>query len=552
MKDYRIGIDVGGTHTDAVLIDKNRVIAFYKAETRRDDILSSVLEALRGLAASDDIPAGTPVQVSTTLTTNLLVEDRREKVLLCVMAGPGIQPVVPEGTEFYHLTGVMDHRGEEIRCPDVEAFRSIAENAGYEGITSCAVVGKFSHRNPAHETLLAGEAEKYMSHVTLGHLLSGRAGFPRRVTTAVINASVMSVAKGFTDELMRGIVEEIPDAPLMILKADGGTMTPDQAGEMPVETILSGPSASIMGVLALEKIDVDALVIDIGGTTTDIALLAGGEPLTDPRGLEIASWKTHVQGLMSRSIGIGGDSAISLHGTEVQVGPRREGVPVALGGEVPTLMDACNVQRCAAYGDVEASRRSLAELGKEEEVEEFAARSVEVAVKKIVTAAEEMIEEVNRRPLYTVHEMMHDRPLDVQKIYCIGGPAEVLKKPLARAFRSAVEVPRYADVANAIGAAVARPTMSAEAIADTGDGWLRIPALGFEKEIPRRYTLDDAVNDAVDMLYDWCRRQELAVTKKDILVRDASSFAMVKGFYSSGNQYRVSCQVRPDVTGRVS
>ena len=183
----------------------------------------------------------------------------------------------------------------------------------------------------------------------MGHSLSGKLNFPRRVFTSYLNSAVYDTFNGFSTSIRKSMKQEGIDAPLFILKADGGTINLATAEEKPVETILSGPAASFMGLNAMIKTYKDAILLDIGGTTTDIFFLADGVPLFEPLGIKIGDYKTLVRAIYSVSIGLGGDSSIEvedvhlkdgLEDIKLKIGPNRAGYPYALGGPKPTPTDA--------------------------------------------------------------------------------------------------------------------------------------------------------------------------------------------------------------------
>jgi len=173
----------------------------------------------------------------------------------------------------------MKHRGNVIDDVNISEIKEASSKFKEKRIESFAVVGKFSTRNPEHEIKIKKLLEEEMTNstsnnpptITLGHTMSGKLNFPRRVFTSYLNSAVYSTFKEFAENIKGSMEREGISAPIFILKADGGTMSIDRAIEKPVETILSGPAASFMGISAMLPTDKDAVLLDVGGTTTDIS-----------------------------------------------------------------------------------------------------------------------------------------------------------------------------------------------------------------------------------------------------------------------------------------
>lgn len=551
-----LGIDVGGTHTDAVVMDGCAIAASTKAPTDHHDLLVSVRAAMRDLLRVVEPGRITRMNLSTTLSTNAIVEGRTDEVAVMVSAGPGIDPEhFRVGRFYFPVGGSIDHRGEEVAPLDPAEVERIAETCRGAGVRLCAAVGKFSTRNPAHETAM-GKALGNMAHrgcgdfVSLGHRLSGQLNFPRRVATAYYNSAVWRVYNRFADAIERSAREFGITAPIHILKADGGTMPLAVSRALPVESILSGPAASVMGIIALCDIREDCVILDMGGTTTDIAVCAGGAPVIEKDGIEVGSYPTLVRALKTRSIGVGGDSRLHVAAGAVRVGPERAGAGMAMGGARPTLIDALNYRRHAAVGDVDASARGIRELAGLWDLypERLADDAIAEAVARIRTAVAELVDEVNARPVYTLMELLRGRAVEPAVVYLMGGPARVMQPLLAPALGKRVEVPEDFAVANAVGAALTRTTAELELFADTEKGVLCIPTLGVERTTDRGFDLDRAREEARRALLE--HLAALGVTGGEAVVEvvAASSFNMVGDRGVVGRNIRVKCQIRPGIT----
>jgi len=216
--------------------------------------------------------------------------------------------------------------------------------------------------------------------------------------------------------------------------------------------------------VALCDIHEDAIILDIGGTTTDIAIFATGAPLLEKEGIAIGGHATLVRALITRSIGIGGDSLVQINKGKLTVGPQRRGPAMAFGGTSPTLIDACNIKGISTAGNKQASIDGLILLAEKQQttLPELADQIIDTAVNSILSATQELIQEINNQPVYTVHEMIADRKLIPENLYVMGGPAAALADIMAKTFNMPVTVPHDYAIANAIGSALTRSTMELE------------------------------------------------------------------------------------------
>lgn len=362
-----LGVDTGGTYTDAVLMrDEIEVIASSKALTTRSDLAIGVTAAVRAVLAQSGIAPGAIAlaALSTTLATNALVEGQGGRVALIYIGFPagdiernGVAEAM-NGDPMLALSGGHSHAGCEAEALDVAALEVFLANMG--DVSGFAVAAQFATRNPAHEL----EAARIITArtgipVTCSHQLSARLNGPKRAVTAVLNARLIGMIDALIGRAQAGLADLGIDAPLMVVRGDGALMSAEQARARPIETILSGPAASIVGARWLTGAD-EALVSDIGGTTTDVALLRGGRPAIDPDGARVGGFRTMVEAVAMRTSGLGGDSQVhpqseGLAGGVI-LGPRRV-LPVALiAHESPDLVHAAlDAQlRATAPGEYDA------------------------------------------------------------------------------------------------------------------------------------------------------------------------------------------------------
>jgi len=197
---------------------------------------------------------------------------------------------------------------------------------------------------------------------------------------------------------------------------------------------------------------------------------------------------------------------------------------------------------------VEASKKAIAELAKKSgmKADVLALAAIERATGSIKSAVDALVDEINERPVYTIHEMLEGRKILPERVYVVGGPAEAFREALAPAFSAGVTVPRDHRVANAIGAALARTTMSIELLADTEKGILIIPEISVSRDIPGSYSLEEAGEDARRYLVGHLGKTAPGESVQAEVV-DAASFNMVRGYFTTGKNIRVRCQVKPGI-----
>ncbi|MFP4048617.1 MAG: hydantoinase/oxoprolinase family protein [Desulfovermiculus sp.] len=548
-----LGIDVGGTHTDAVLLNKDGLLAAAKVITDHQDLLSSVRAALAEVVQGHDTAQVKRFNLSTTLCTNAIVQGDLEEVGVLVSAGPGIDPeLFGIGSCYAVIPGGLDHRGTEIKPLDFGYAKSKIMEFKERGVRIFSVIGKFSPRNPIHENQLAELVENSCDFLTLGHALSGQLNFPRRVATSYYNSAIWPIFNDFANSVADSLHDFGLKPPhVNILKADGGTMTFSQARHTPVESIFSGPSASVMGIMAICPIESDAVLLDMGGTTTDVAVFADGDPLIEAESVELAHRPTLVRAMKTKSIPLGGDSEVYASQGTVCVGPRRMGPCMAQGGDVPTLVDALNCAKQYFYGQTQASDQGMQVLGQELgwNPDQVSWKVIHEFCRVLKQETLDMLNEINERPVYTVHEFLEYRQIVPKRIYLMGGPAQVMAPFISQAFGLPVVVPDNYAVANALGAALARPTMQAELFADTEKRMMTIPVLGVSEKVGNRYSLDQARTDVVNHLCTYLANHlDWKVPQFEVEIVEESAMNMVKDVYQVGQDIRVKCQIRPGIS----
>jgi N-methylhydantoinase A/oxoprolinase/acetone carboxylase beta subunit len=339
-----LGIDTGGTYTDAVLWSEGRgVVAKAKALTTRHDLAVGISGAVDRVIETAGIAARAIklVSMSTTLATNALVEGQGGRVALVMIgfaegdlsrdnlkAALGSDPVVfvAGGHDVHGNAQTLDMAALEAALPGLA-----------DSVSGFAVCAYFATRNPAHEIAARDLIrDRTGLPVTASHELSSKLGGPRRALTTLLNARLIAMidrlvaaTEGFLEQ--RGIA-----APLMVVRGDGALVSAAFARQRPIETILSGPAASLVGARHLTGLN-DAIASDIGGTTTDVAVLDKGRPRLDPEGATVGGWRTMVEAVAMRTFGLGGDSEVALEDgaldPKILLGPRRL-VPLSLAASL--------------------------------------------------------------------------------------------------------------------------------------------------------------------------------------------------------------------------
>jgi len=352
---YLIGVDTGGTYTDAAIIEArgHRVIASAKAITTKGDLAIGVVEAITQAVAQ--LPQGlrpqdiSLVSVSTTLATNAEVEGHGSPVGVVLIGfdaamveRTGIAKAFP-GMPVEVVAGGHDHNGHAPVPLDTDALEAALHRMAGKA-DAFAVASTFAVRNAAHE-LAARDfiVARTGKPVTLSTELSSSLDAPRRALTAALNARLISRVSTLIEAVNRAMVQLHMHCPLMIVKGDGTLALAETVATRPIETVLSGPAASLVGAQWLSGLQ-SFIMSDMGGTTTDLGVLIDGRPRVTQEGAEVGGWRTMVRAIDVRTIGLGGDSEVALGPNgKITVNPQRI-VPVALIGarypEVLTLLEA--------------------------------------------------------------------------------------------------------------------------------------------------------------------------------------------------------------------
>ena len=563
-----LGLDVGGTFTDAVIIDAHRVVATAKRRTTKDNLMNGIGEALDAVLEGYDTLNIEQVTLSTTVVTNTIVEAKEQVVDLYVITGPGrsVDDIFP--VEPIYLQGYTDHRGIVVERTPADAVRGIANMVqARSGTDLAAVSAKFGVRNPQEELSITEELKNTYHTISNGSLLSGSLNFPRRTISAYFNSAVTPVFTVFKKNVEDALSARNILAPLHILKADGGSLPMEHMVSRPVETAFTGPAATVLGLSALGVIgNKHTVALDIGGTTTDISLWKHGKPLMTKNGVSIREYPSAVRSFAVTSVGIGGESVIRLKNGNLTVGPERVGPSVALGGIEPTLGDALIVLGHANYGDFNLASRALQDLADAiqatlrsnnvntsnnqltliKTASDVARLIVEKALQTIQHGINEVVKVENKRPIYVVADIVNPDVFVPEHIVVVGGTAPSLGPSIGEYLELPVTIPENAAVANAIGAALALSTIELTVHVDTKRRLLVIPELGVKQQKCTLKRAEQVVERAKETLSEEAIRLGLD-TVQEIEVISIEDFPVVEGWQSMERLITVKVQLAAGV-----
>lgn len=542
-----LGLDVGGTFTDGAVVVDGKVVSVVKTPTTHGNLLTGILSAVDQVVKDVGSRQFTRIALSTTVVTNALIEGTLDQVGLCIMPGPGmdIRAILP--VEPYVLSGYIDHRGRGMAEPRQDEVMAACRQ--FQSCDVFAVSGKFSVRNPCHELTIAQWVQQQASpdHITIGSEVSGSLNFLRRTNSAYFNAAVWRhfnrFATGVETALeMRGI-----DAPVYVLKADGGTLPLVVARNYPVEGIFTGPAASVLGIMAMNPTERRAVSLDIGGTTTDIALWQNGMPLFAEGGARVGGFVTALRAFRLSSVGIGGDSLVRRVEGVLKVGPKRQGPAMAAGGQWPTVTDAMVVAELIDFGNRQLAVEAMGQIAIGEQTpREVAEMVLNEAVNLICQAIDGMLAQQANQPVYRVEDVVHGTRLTVEQIIGVGGSAVGLVPLIAKRMGLTYKLPQQGMVANAIGAAVARPTVDITLRADTTQGYYTVAELGIKNKLPiHKFTVADAHQLAAKHLAELANRRGISPGATEVILSE--EFNVIQGFSTMGKIITCRLQVKPGV-----
>ncbi|RZN65211.1 MAG: hydantoinase/oxoprolinase family protein [Candidatus Methanoliparum thermophilum] len=496
-----IGIDVGGTNTDAVKIEDG-IIDYFKIPNEWD----SIIEALKKLG---DAKTSRTV-VSSSLSLNLLYEEKGGETKTLIMAGPGLN-FSNFGT---NIEGCINHRGDIVE--DIVVEEVVGKLLDKKD--NLAVVGKFSNRNPSLEEKILNIALNYYdsTNIALGSDIQGLS-FPRRINTTILSAKV----KRSIVDLTKAI--ENYSSSFYYFKGDGGIVPHNLAIKNPLDLVNSSPATAALGAYYLTG-EKNGLVIDIGGTTTDFIELVDGKPKL-VENIELCGYKTLIRSVDTWVVPIGGDSYIDFSSNSI--GLKRKGNAVAFKGEYITLTDLLNCigEKIGDYN------RSISAM-------KMISNNYRNLAESLVEKAIDLISKKSGNP---------------SKIICTGYLGKYLAPMISERLNCSYIVPKFAEVANAIGAAVSRISLMLYQRIDTERG--RIIWNGTVERIKddarslsREEIIDIAKNKVRSLALRYGAVEE---DVKDVDLLYFNSYNIIRGWYKSGQISDCIVQINPGISSEV-
>ena len=440
----RIGIDVGGTYTDAVILDGSTIVSSHKALTTVD-VRHGIIDALDAVMSDGGAtPASIEaVMIGTTHFTNAVVERRElsETAIIraCLPTGSALPPMCDwpadmaevVGNHVYMVSGGHLFNGKPISSLDDLEIEKVINDIADKGIKDIAISAVFSPANMEHEHLIAEKVRRKIpnSNISLSHEI-GRLGIMERENASILNASLGDLADRVVFNIRSALRDRRLSCPFYVSQNDGTLMSADYIARYPALTFSSGPTNSLRGAAILSDID-DAIVVDIGGTTSDIGVLAGGFPRESNSHINVGGVRTNFRMPDILSIGLGGGSLVSECGS--RIGPVSSGHHVVTEGLVFGVKTITATDIAVAASDCK--------LGDKKFVSGLSTDLVETATQNIHSMIDDTVDK------------MRSSEASVPVIL-VGGGAILIFRELATA--SKIIVPEHAGVANAIGAAVAQ------------------------------------------------------------------------------------------------
>ncbi len=515
---YKLGIDVGGTNTDAVLIDDQLRVAASVKQPSTKDVYSGILAAVHTILEESGVDRTQIRQamLGTTQCTNAIVERKGLASIGILRIGApaalDIPPMVDWAEDLKAIAvdtaligGGFEYDGRELSPFDREAAKSFFLGLKEKGIKSVAISCVFSTVRNDHEQEAVRLCREIMGsdvHVSISSEI-GSMGLIERENATILNAALYHVAESFTEGFAQSLQDEgIANADIYLSQNDGTLMTMEYARRYPILTIACGPTNSIRGACYLSQLK-NAVVIDVGGTTTDLGVIQNSFPRESGVAVTIGGVRTNFRMPDVISIGLGGGSIVREHADgHVTVGPDSVGYQITekalvFGGDVCTATDI-------------AVRLGLADLGDASKVSHLSGDFARKAMSAITELVEDNL------------DAMKVSSEDVDLIL-VGGGSVILPKELAGA--RTVAKPESGGVANAIGSAISKVSGNYEKLVDY-------------LVTPREQALESAKAEAVDLAV------EAGAVRETVEIVDVEDVPLQ---YYPGNTNRVKVKVAGDL-----
>ena len=542
-----IGIDVGGTYTDGVLIKEKRIFRKIKIPTQKNDLVSSLLKVLDYLIKDLNVSEILKVVFSTTLITNLVAENKLEPVAMILVPGNGIplRYKLFKTAFIQEVSGAIDYRGRETTPLDIAAVKEALDEIANKGYKKIVIAGKFAQRNNSHELRIAEIIKKNYPSIQfeLSHKISGELNYPRRIASTLLTLATKDAYVKFVEDVQEALAKRLVFSPAYVLKADGGTLALDKSVSTPIETVYSGPAASLLGVIALTPHTEGSVVLDIGGTTTDIGFIVDKQhPVLASKGANLNGFITQIRAFNVKAIPLGGDSLVEIKDGQVIVNPFRIGQAYCMGGPGITPTDALRFLDLVDIGCKEKAKEGLHNLGLELNLKtkDLAERILEKVLKILREEINNMYKEWQLEPAYRIWEL-NSRTTEVHNIIGAGGASQGIVKLLGKMMNcTAITLPA-GDVANAIGAALAVPTPTVTLRVDTEQGFYSYFEEGIQDLLPRGFRAVDVL-DLAKHLIQTQQNSKIRSNTNQYEVISKETFNIIRGKHRVGKIIIVKLQ----------
>lgn len=541
-----LGIDIGGTYSDGVLLKDNQILKQVKIKTRPDNLIQSIKEIKKEMSSVDGQIKR--VIVSTTLMTNFIVEKKYSKTGLLLIPGPGMaysDEIFP--FPYKIVSGGVDFQGRLFQDLNEKEVEDAIKDLVGQGLDKISINAKFSPRNPHLEDRAYEIAKKNFpgNSFRKGSDLTGNLNFIRRAVSSGLKMASKEVFENF----LQALEEVFPEVEeIRILKSDGGSVPIKESPSYSVDTIFSGPAASAFGALALMREIESSVVIDIGGTTSDYSLILEGEPLFATKGVKIDNFYTIARGLSLYSTPLGGDSKINVTEDNFTFSKER-GIPYMEGGEDLTISDCLRYKEEIDIGDGD-----LAIKGLEKEAEkinlppaELADMVLNQAGKIIIANLKEVINYWEREPKYRVWQIENQMKIHPDLLFIIGGPAKGLQKYIEANSEIEVISDERAKTANALGAALAKDSFNSFVRINTSEksistGW------GYyeEKKLDSRTHPNKAKEYALELAGKYLQEKNIS---GELMIYEHEIFSIVRHGYTEGQIHEIQLGLPPGIRG---
>lgn len=501
---YTIGIDTGGTYTDAVLLDMEKssaasVVKKAKALTTHQELEIGVGNSIKSLGLTDEEKAGVEkVVLSTTLATNAIVEKNISNVGLVLI---GTRPAGEiAAAKVKNIEGRVNIKGRVVN--DINEEEAVAAIKGLiHDVDAIAVSGAASIRNPVLEKKIKALIQECCQlPVVCGHEIVSELGYLERTNTAALNAGLLSIIARFIKAIHHVLRENEIQAPVFVVKGDGSISRLEAIRETPIDTVLSGPAASMIGSINLTGIE-DAVIADMGGTTTDTGIVRQKRVELSPDGATVGGWKIRVKSAKLYTFGLGGDSHIRNENSKIKIGPKRM-LPACRGGVCLTPTDILHATGEFRQWDSQKSMKSVNALAGEMGI-----------------SPDAYVSEVKKELTKTIETNILEHVDPSLPICAIGAPAETWYKIVNEAIGFDLIIPAHYEVANAVGAAAAGVQEVIDTIirvGEDGHGYLVHTKEGRFSFNNRAAAIEKAIEETYRIAVNGILKQNLAVSQVEL------------------------------------